>query len=102
MVLTRRHAASPSLDARPPRPWGGRSSRQSPWFAFRASVSSVGLYGRNYSKTMKFKLLCLYAKKINCEWPIKFVGNSFMAQISNGKNGMVIIAAQSQKPQCTG
>ena len=71
MLLTRRHAASPSLDARPPRPWGGRPSRQSPWFAFRASVSSVGLYGRNYSKTMKFKLLYLYAKKINCGWPIK-------------------------------
>jgi hypothetical protein len=27
MAFARRLAASPSLDARPPRPWGGRSSR---------------------------------------------------------------------------
>ena len=36
MVFTHRHAASPSVDARPPRPWGGRSSRQSPWLTFLA------------------------------------------------------------------
>ena len=30
MAFTYRHAASPSVDARPPRPWGGRSSRKSP------------------------------------------------------------------------
>ncbi|MCU8003882.1 MULTISPECIES: hypothetical protein [unclassified Shewanella] len=35
MVFTRRLAASPSVDARPPRPWGGRSSRQSPWRTFQ-------------------------------------------------------------------
>jgi len=27
-AFAHRHAASPSVDARPPRPWGGRSSSQ--------------------------------------------------------------------------
>ena len=30
MAFVPRRAASPSLDARPPRPWGERSSRKSP------------------------------------------------------------------------
>jgi hypothetical protein len=38
MPLTRRHAASPSLDARTSRPWDGRSSRKGSWFTILAPV----------------------------------------------------------------
>jgi hypothetical protein len=43
MTFTRRHAASPSLDARTSRPWDGRSSRKSPWFTFLAPVYLLAL-----------------------------------------------------------
>ena len=41
MAFALRLAASPSLDARPPRPWGGRSSRKSPWLTCLASAKPV-------------------------------------------------------------
>ena len=43
MALAHRLAASPSVDARPPRPGGGRSSRQSPWLTFLVLAEPVDL-----------------------------------------------------------
>jgi hypothetical protein len=46
MAFTRRHAASPSLDARTSRPWDGRPSRKHSWFTFLAFVFLLALKSR--------------------------------------------------------